>query len=125
MRKSVNDLGGENWGPMPLGQKKTPGWAKLSTALRATLGDNGAGLVNLHEGRRAREEMGYERYHALGYFEMGMQAIHDILVQKGVVTEREVQDRIAALWTAQDGGVRRWLNSAASRRKMVQTGENS
>ena len=97
MKKSINDIGGEDWGPIPLTQKETPDWAKLSTALRAALGDKGAGLVNLHEGRRAREEMGYERYHALGYFEMGMQAIYDILVQKGVVTEQEVADRIAAL----------------------------
>ena len=76
-----------------------------SAALRAALGDKGAGLVNLHEGRRAREEMGYERYHALGYFEMGMQAIYDILVQKGVVTEQEVADRIAALKAASKEGL--------------------
>lgn len=97
MKKSVNDIGGEDWGPIPLTQKEVPDWAKLSTALRAALGDNGACLVNLHEGRRAREEMGYERYHALGYFEMGMQAIYDILIEKGVVTAAEVQDRIDAL----------------------------
>ena len=102
MKKSINDIGGEDWGPIPLTQKETPDWAKLSTALRAALGDKGAGLVNLHEGRRAREEMGYERYHALGYFEMGMQAIYDILVQKGVVTEQEVADRIAALKAASE-----------------------
>ena len=102
MTKGVNDIGGEDWGPIPLDQKDTPDWAKLSTALRGALGDAGAGLVNLHEGRRAREEMGYERYHGLGYFEMGMQAIHDILVQKGVVTEREVQERIDALRAAAD-----------------------
>jgi hypothetical protein len=100
MDKSVNDIGGEDWGPIPLAQKDVPDWAKLSTALRAALGDAGAGLVNLHEGRRAREEMSYERYHALGYFEMGMQAIYDILVQKGVVTEQEVADRIEALKAA-------------------------
>ena len=105
MKKSVNDIGGEDWGPIPLTQKETPNWAKLSTALRAALGDKGAGLVNLHEGRRAREEMGYERYHALGYFEMGMQAIYDILVQKGVVTEQEVADRIAALKAASKEGL--------------------
>ena len=105
MKKSVNDIGGEDWGPIPLSQKETPDWAKLSTALRAALGDKGAGLVNLHEGRRAREEMGYERYHALGYFEMGMQAIYDILVQKGVVTEQEVADRIAALKAASKEGL--------------------
>jgi len=102
VKKSINDIGGEDWGPIPLTQKETPDWAKLSTALRAALGDKGAGLVNLHEGRRAREEMGYERYHALGYFEMGMQAIYDILVQKGVVTEQEVADRIAALKAASE-----------------------
>jgi len=104
MKKSVNDIGGENWGPIPMDQKETPDWAKLSTALRGALGDRGAGLVSLHEGRRAREDMGYERYHALGYFEMGMQAIYDILVQKGVVTEREVQERITELKAARDNG---------------------
>lgn len=100
MTKGVNDIGGEDWGPIPLEQKETPDWAKLSTALRAALGDHGAGLVSLHEGRRAREDMSFEQYHGLGYFEMGMQAIHDILVQKGVVTEREVQDRIDDLRAA-------------------------
>jgi len=53
--------------------------------------------VSLHEGRRAREELGYERYHALGYFEMGMQAIFDILVEKKIVTAEEVRDRIDLL----------------------------
>ena len=104
MKKSVNDIGGEDWGPIPLTQKDVPDWAKLSTALRGALGDKGAGLVNLHEGRRAREEMGYEQYHSLGYFEMGMQAIFDILIQKKDVTEREVQDRIDRLKAARDGG---------------------
>ena len=97
MKKGVNDIGGDDQGPIPLTQSEVPDWAKLSTALRGALGDNGAGLVNLHEGRRAREEMGYERYHALGYFEMGMQAIFDILVQKNVVTACEVQGRIDKL----------------------------
>lgn len=97
MEKSVNDIGGEDWGPVPLTQKDVPDWAKLSIALRGALGEKGARLVSLHEGRRAREEMGYERYHALGYFEMGMQAILDILVQKKIVTEQEVRDRIDLL----------------------------
>lgn len=100
MKKSVNDIGGEHgtdWGPIPMTDKELPDWAKLSIALRGALGDNGARLVSLHEGRRAREEMGYERYHALGYFEMGMQAICDILVQKGIVTGEEVEKRIGKL----------------------------
>jgi hypothetical protein len=106
MKKSINDIGGEDWGPIPLTEKEVPDWAKLSTVLRGALGDEGAGLVNLHEGRRAREEMGYERYHALGYFEMGMQAIFNILVQKKVVTEQEVQERIDALKAKKPQSVR-------------------
>ena len=67
MEQSVNDIGGEDWGPVPLTQKDVPDWAKLSIALRGALGEKGARLVSLHEGRRAREEMGSELYHAIGY----------------------------------------------------------
>ena len=95
--KRVNDIGGENWGAVPLAQQETPYWARLSTALRNALGERGAGLVNLHETRRAREDLGRERYHALGYFELGTQAMHDVLVEKGVVTAEEVEARIAEL----------------------------
>jgi hypothetical protein len=102
MKKSVNDIGGENWGSISLQESSTPEWAKLSTALRGALGENGAHLVSLHEGRRAREDMGVDLYHTLGYFELGLQAIYDILVQKGVLNEREIQDRIVALKAARD-----------------------
>ena len=102
MKKSVNDIGGENWGSISLQESNTPEWAKLSTALRGALGEKGARLVSLHEGRRAREDMGMDLYHTLGYFELGLQAIHNILVQKGVLNEREIQDRIVALQAARD-----------------------
>ena len=95
--KRVNDIGGENWGDIPLTQKTVPDWALLATALRGALGERGAGLVNLHEARRARADLGYDRYHALGYFELGLQAMHDILVEKGVLTEEEIQARIERL----------------------------
>lgn len=95
--KRVNDIGGEDWGPISLDQKPTPEFGKLSTALRAALGDKGARLVNLHESRRAREDVGTGRYHGLGYFELGTIAIHDVLVEKGVLTEDEVQERMEQL----------------------------
>ncbi len=97
MKKSVNDIGGEDWGPIPMTHKEVPDWAKLSTALRGALGDKGAGLVSCMKAAARGKKWDYERYHALGYFEMGMQAILDILVQKKVVTEQEVQDRIDRL----------------------------
>lgn len=99
--KRVNDIGGEDRGPVPMSESEPPEWAKLSVALRSALGD--AGLVSLHEARRAREDLGRARYHALGYFEIGMQAMHDVLVQKGVVTAEEVQARIDLLRGNGDG----------------------
>ena len=42
MKKSVNDIGGENWGSISLQESNTPEWAKLSTALRGALGEKGA-----------------------------------------------------------------------------------
>ena len=97
MSKRVNDIGGENWGKLPLQDQYTPHWAKLATALRGALGEHGAQLVSLHEGRRAREELGFDRYHSLGYFELGAKAIHDILVEKGILTEQEIEERINIL----------------------------
>lgn len=95
--KRVNDIGGEDWGPIPRTEKEAPAYGKLATALRAALGDKGAGLVNLHESRRAREDVGPERYHGLGYFDLATVAVRDVLVEKGVLTEDEIEARIARL----------------------------
>ena len=99
--KRVNDIGGESRGPVPMSEREPPEWAKLSVALRSALGE--AGLVSLHEARRAREDLGHASYHALGYFELGMQAMHDVLVQKGVLAVEEVQARIDLLRRDGDG----------------------
>ncbi|MEX2453976.1 MAG: hypothetical protein WD470_04690 [Rhodospirillaceae bacterium] len=95
--KSVNDIGGENWGAIPLTDEPVPDWALLATALGNILGPRGAKLVTLHEVRRAREDLGPERYHALGYFERSLQGLHDVLVEKDVLTRGEVDARIEAL----------------------------
>ena len=95
--KRVNDIGGENWGPISLAQKETPAFGKLATALRGALGEKGAGLVSLHESRRAREDLGPDLYHSAGYFEAGLLAMHDVLVEKGVLCAEEVQQRIDLL----------------------------
>ena len=71
---------------------------------------------SVHEGRRAREDLGYDRGHALGYFEMGMQAIHDILVQKGGVTEQK--SKTASLVEIRP---ERRLKYGASRIKIIKT----
>lgn len=95
--KSVNDIGGENWGEIPMTDEPMQDWALLATALGNVLGPRGAKLVTLHEVRRAREDLGPERYHTLGYFERSLQGLHDILVEKGVLSDDEIKTRMNAL----------------------------
>ncbi len=95
--KSVNDIGGEKGGPIPMTDAPVPDWALLATALGNVLGPRGRKLVTLHEVRRAREDLGPVRYHELGYFERSLQGLHDILVEKGVLSADEVQQRIDRL----------------------------
>jgi hypothetical protein len=54
-------------------------------------------LVRLDEIRRAVEDLGAERYDALGYFERQTQATVDVLVEKGILTRAEIERRIADL----------------------------
>ena len=99
--KRVNDIGGEDgaakWGPIPMEDKQAPYYGKLATALRAALGNKGPGLVNLHESRRAREDVGDENYHALRYFDLATVSVRNILIEKGVLTADEIEERIEKL----------------------------
>ena len=95
--KSVNDIGGDRAGPIPMTEAPVPDWALLATALGNVLGPRGKKLVTLHEVRRAREELGPVRYHELGYFERSLQGLHDILVEKGILSAGEVSQRIDRL----------------------------
>ena len=99
--KRVNDIGGEDgaamWGPIPMEDKEAPYYGKLATALRAALGNKGPGLVNLHESRRAREDVGDENYHALRYFDLATVSVRNVLIEKGVLTAEEIEERIAKL----------------------------
>jgi hypothetical protein len=93
-----NDVGGLPGGPVPRrGGKEHEGheereWELYSVALREVLGR--AGLVSLHEMRRAVEDLG-EGYHRLGYYERRLEGTANILFEKGVLTPEEVEARAA------------------------------
>jgi hypothetical protein len=86
-----NDIGGLPGGPIDRRETGEEEWELESVALREVLGIHR--LVNLHEMRRAVEELG-EDYHRLGYYERRMQAIANVLYEKGVLRPPEVEARM-------------------------------
>lgn len=91
---AVNDIGGMPGGPVDPSAGEIEPWEKLAVALGTALG--GKGILNLHERRRAAEELG-DDYNRLAYFERMVQANANLLAEKGILTKDEVGRRIAAM----------------------------
>jgi len=89
-----NDIGGMPGGPVSTAAGTLEDWERLAVALGAAMGQHG--VTNLHERRRAAEDLG-DDYHRLGYFERMVQANANLLYEKHVLTREEVDRKIAAL----------------------------
>lgn len=102
--RGYHDVGGQPAGPVDPSHEEELPWHMLSVALSNAIGSQGRGLVSVHEGRRAREELGEEVYNRLGYFERAIQVTANMLVEKGILTREEIERRIAELRTKPTGG---------------------
>ena len=56
-----------------------------------------AGLINLDELRRAIEDIPRDDYARLGYYERWTIALETLLIQKGVVTLAEIEEKLRAI----------------------------
>lgn len=93
MVRAYHDIGGLPGGPIDKSVHDVPDWALLAEALRGILGPR----YRLHEQRRVIEELGPELYARLGYFELRVEAMARILVEKGIVSPEELEARYARL----------------------------
>lgn len=91
-KQGYHDIGGEPGGPIDRATKPAPRWAQVVDALR-----DRTRVVSLHEQRRKIEEMGADLYARLGYYEIRTLAVARLLVEKGMLTEDELNARIAAI----------------------------
>lgn len=95
MARAYHDIGGMPGGPIDKTVHEVPDWARLAEALRNVLGNR----YRLHEQRRVIEELGPDLYDRLGYFELRVEAMARILVEKGIVTPEELEARYDRLKT--------------------------
>ena len=62
------------------------------------MGDSTRRLVSLDEMRRGFESFGIEKYKALSFYRRRIEAMIDILEEKGVLTREELDAKRAALF---------------------------
>jgi hypothetical protein len=79
---------------------------KQVEAIRGLLGDGTRRIVSLDEVRRGFESFGVEKYNTLSFYRRRLEAMTDILVEKGIVSQQELDVAIEigkARWTDTEG----------------------
>jgi hypothetical protein len=89
----VHDLGGSPGGPIDKSQHETEDWERLADAVNIALGIKG--LQTTDELRRAIESL--ENYRDLSYYERWTAATEKLLVEKGILTREEIDERSAEI----------------------------
>jgi hypothetical protein len=95
----VHDLGGAPGGPIDRSQHELEDWERLADAVTVALDIKGIKTTDEH--RRAIESLAPEEYERLSYYERWVAATEALLVEKGILTREEIDERSAEI-------VRRW-----------------
>ena len=86
-------MGGSPAGPVDKGQHEVEDWERLADAINGALGAKG--LQSTDELRRAIESL--EHYRDLSYYERWVAATEKLLVEKGVLSSNEIDERAAEI----------------------------
>jgi hypothetical protein len=95
-------MGGSPGGPIDKSQHETEDWERLADAVNIALDIKG--LKTTDEHRRAIESLA--DYRELGYYERWVAATEKLLVEKGILTREEVDERSAEIERRWGGGTR-------------------
>ena len=86
-------MGGSPAGPVETDQHEVEDWERLADAVNGAL--EGRGLQTTDQLRRAIESL--EDYRDLSYYERWVAATEKLLVEKGVLTSAEIDERAAEI----------------------------
>ena len=92
-------MGGSPAGSVDKGQHEVEDWERLADAINGALGAKG--LQSTDELRRAIESL--KDYRDLSYYERWVAATEKLLVQKGVLSGDEIDERAAEIEQRWDG----------------------
>jgi Nitrile hydratase beta subunit len=86
-------MGGSPAGPVERNQHEVEDWERLADAITGAL--EGRGLQSTDQLRRAIESL--DNYRDLSYYERWTAAIERLLVEKGILTSEEIDERAAEI----------------------------
>ena len=92
-------MGGSPGGPVDRSQHETEDWERLADAVTIVLDKKVIKTTDEH--RRAQESL--ENYRELGYYERWVAATENLLVEKGIHTQAEVDERAAEIGRRWEG----------------------
>ncbi len=102
-KRPPHDLGGLAGGPIDTHEHEPTFWEQRIDALLVLLGDEKRRIIDTAELRRGIESLGPEAYNTLSYYERWAASIATILVEKGVVTQGELDRRAAEIRARREG----------------------
>ena len=92
----IHDLGGlPGAGPIDKSEHETEDWEKLADAVTVVLDKKGIKTTDEH--RRAIESLDPKQYKNLSYYERRIAATELLLVEKGILTRKEIDRKAAEL----------------------------
>ena len=94
--RGYHDVGGDTAGEIPMVELPWLHWEKQVEAIRGLLGDGTRRIVSLDEVRRGFESFGVEKYNTLSFYRRRLEAMTDILIEKGIVSRTELDSAIEA-----------------------------
>ena len=92
--RGYHDIGGDEAGAIPIVDLPWLHWEKQTEAVRNLLGDGTRRMLSLDELRRGFESFGADKYKSLSFYRRRLEAMIDILVEKGVITRADLDEEI-------------------------------
>ena len=93
--RGPHDIGGLEAGPVDTAPHDPTHWEKRIDAINQLLAQKG--IRRTDENRRAIETLGHDAYDRLSYYERWTAALSRILIDKAVLTQDEIDAKVAAL----------------------------
>ncbi len=95
--RAPHDIGGLPGGPVDTEPQAATFWEKQIDAINVLLGDEKRRILSRDERRLAIESLGEEVYQTLGYYERWTAAVTRLLLQKGILSQDEIDAKIAEI----------------------------
>ncbi|MCH9051524.1 MAG: nitrile hydratase subunit beta [Proteobacteria bacterium] len=95
--RAPHDIGGLPGGPVDTDPCAATFWEKQIDAINVLLSDKKRRIISGDERRLAIESLGEEVYRTLGYYERWTAAAARLLLQKGILSQDEIDAKIAEI----------------------------